>query len=323
MAVEILEYRFTSQWNLSEFVNDESFKQHIEPRYPIVASTLSTFTSDALHAVWSDYLAGKRRGKPSELRNSSNDSVVSFVGASLGTTGEIFRMEAACSSSLYAFYLAGLISQDKQSPVIVFAGDNLVGGYDSWYFQSMGAIDQETGRPFDDSSKGFRMGTGMCMYLVKHHSVKHSLPTMATIDDIKFYTNPKLVANPGEVDDVIRNLDYIDYHSIDLWNAHATGTPVGDKFEYTLFNRVIENDIPIIGYKGYVGHCMTAAGGAEIALCLDDMKSGILRPNVITGNKIVNDTRIITEPVKFTFKKILKTSLGFGGRTVVCTINIQ
>ena len=118
MAIEILDYRYSTEWNLKEFLTDETFKQNLQEKFPFVTSTVSSFTSDALQTIWVDYLQGKRRGKPSELRNSQNDSVVSFAGTLLGISGPSFRLEAACSSSLYAFYVAGLISQDTQSPVV-------------------------------------------------------------------------------------------------------------------------------------------------------------------------------------------------------------
>jgi 3-oxoacyl-[acyl-carrier-protein] synthase II len=319
MALEIINYKTTTKWELETFFTGTI----VDNQWPLVVGTLSTWAPDSLETVWSDFIGGKRKGRPTQLRQSSNDSVTAMIGAKLGRTREIFRMEAACSTSLYAFYIAGLISQDKNSPVIVVCGDNLVGNYDNWYFQSLGAISQETGRPFDRSSCGFKMGTGICQYIVKHHSVKTSDYAIATIDDVRFYTDPNLITNPGNVDNVIEQLGNIDYSKFDLWNAHATGTPVGDKFEYAFFENTIKQDIPIIGYKGHIGHCMTAAGGMEIALMLDDMQNGYLRGNNIVGDKIISDSRIITEPIKWNFKKVLKTSLGFGGRTAICTVSIE
>ena len=68
---------------------------------------------------------------------------------------------------------------------------------------------------------------------------------------------------------------------------------------------------------------MSAAGGMEIGMMLDDRKANLLRPNLIPTEKIVNDDRIITDSTSFTYRKILKTSLAFGGKTVVSEIDLN
>jgi hypothetical protein len=60
----------------------------------------------------------------------------------------------------------------------------------------------------------------------------------------------------------------------------------------------------------------------EISTALDCKKDGILKPNIILGDKLTSDSRIITDPVKFDFKRMLKTSLAFGGKTVVAEIDL-
>jgi 3-oxoacyl-(acyl-carrier-protein) synthase len=236
-------------------------------------------------------------------------------------TRQIFNVQAACASSLYAFYVAAMTSLDYQTPVVVFAGD-VASAYSIWHFRSFGACDQETGRPFDKSSLGFRMGTSMAMYIVKHPSVKSKLEPKAVIQDFAFFTKPELIANPGSVDEMIANLSHLNYKDIDFWNAHATGTLIGDQAEYEYFAKTIKQDIPIVSFKGHIGHCMAAAGAMEIAMALDCKKNNVLLPNVIVGEKFVNDDRIITEPTSFPYKKMLKASLGFGGTTIIAEIDL-
>jgi 3-oxoacyl-[acyl-carrier-protein] synthase II len=247
---------------------------------------------------------------------------MSYIADNLNLSAQVFNVIATCSSSMYAFYNAALISQDMQTPVVVFAGDNRTDDYSLWHFNSFGALDQTTGRPFDKSSKGFKMGKGMSLYIVKHPSVKSKLDPKAVIQDFYFFTQPSLVANPGSAEDLIKHFDRIDYKKIDLWNAHATGTPVGDVVEYEYFSKTCKHDIPIVGFKSYIGHCMAASGAIEIAMTLDCKQSNILKPNIIIGDKLVNDDRIVTQPTSFSYKRMLKTSLGFGGKTAVSVIDL-
>lgn len=323
MITEILDYKYILDWDLDPLFVESNFVNNCQPKFPLVVNTTSGLTSPT--KIQSDYYVHKkRRGKPSELRSCARDSLVSFVAEKLNLSGYVINSGAECSGSLYAIYTATALSYIHKCPALVFTADNqLVDDLSVWAFTSLGAMHQETGRSFDSSSKGFRMGTAACLFLVKHPEVKFSCPTIATISNYNFYTNPMLIANPGAGYDLIKNLVGINYKEIDLWNAHATGTPIGDKFEYDVFSNLIKGDNPIIGYKGHIGHCLAAAGGIEICLMLDDYKNNNLRPNILFDTPIVSDPRIITVNTSFTYRKILKANFGFGGKNVVCQINIQ
>lgn len=323
MIAEILYKEQITNWELDKLLKNEQFANYIEHDYPLILASYSGLESE-IKCQNDFFIEKKRRGKPSELRLCSQDGFVSHIAKTFGLTTEVIRIQAECVSSLYAFYMASIVSQAKNKPVIVFCADNLLADvYNMWVLSSFGAIDQSTGRPFDNTSKGFRMGVGAALFLVKHPNVKHSLSPMATISNFQFYTNPDLITNPGSVENIISNLHMVDFKKFDLWNAHATGTPVGDKNEYELFNQTINKDIPLVSYKSYTGHCIAAAGGIEIAMLIDDYINNFLRPNIIIGERIVPDPRIITEPTSFTYRKIIKAGLGFGGKTVVCEIDLQ
>ena len=322
MQAEIIDYRYTTSWDLTSILNEFKVSNQLDPSWPLVASTMSSYGVNDNKAVWSDFLNGRRRGKPSELRNSSVDSMFTHVADELGLHGQVMNVQSVCAGSLYAFYTAAMMSLDLQTPVIVFCGDNLTSDYWNWHFKSFGALDQATGRPFDKSSKGFRTGQGAAVFLIKHPSVKLAASPKAVIQSFSFYTNPELVTKPGSAQDIAKHLSNIDYKSIDLWNAHATGTPVGDIVEYEYFATTVKQDIPIVSFKGHVGHCLSACGAVEIAMALQGKENNILLPNNIVGECIVNDDRIITEPTSFPYKRMLKTSLGFGGKTAVVEIDL-
>lgn len=321
MNSEILFYKHNLGWQLDDLLNDEQLQSIIEPSWPVVVATMSSLTPGADEQCLQEYLAGKSRARPSLLRNGTSHSTLSYIAHKLNLHGPVFNVYAACASSLYAFYTASMISLEQNKPVVVFCGDNMNRDYPIWHFSSYGACDQQTGRPFDNTSKGFRMGAGSALYIIKHPSVKSKLAPQAHMHGFGFYTQPDLVANPGSIQTIIDNLSHLNYKNIDMWNAHATGTPVGDKAEYQYFSQVCQQDIPIVSFKGYVGHCMAGAGAIEIAMALDCKQSNRLLPNNITGNKTVDDPRIITEPTSFTYKNMFKASLGFGGKTIVCTID--
>lgn len=322
MACEILDYRYITNWDLDAILKDRVFAAQLQSNFGLIVSTQSGLDPSAQTQAWRDFFDQRRRGRPSILRNSTADSVTSYVANTLGLADRVMSTHAECAGTAYALYLASLVSQDTSRPVVVFAADNFDNDYDQWHFNSFGALDNQTGIPFDSTSRGFRMGTGACLYLVKHHSVAWALSPCATIQNFYFYTNPDLVANPGGAQNIINNIGPIDYASIDFWNAHATGTPVGDTVEYDFFRQTVHQDCPIVGYKGYVGHCISASAGIELAMALDDCAARQLRPNVFRGAPIASDSRIISQPTSFGPGRMLKTSLGFGGKTCAMEIDL-
>jgi 3-oxoacyl-[acyl-carrier-protein] synthase II len=320
--LEILDYRYITSWNLDLLLNDNSFNQNIQSNFPVIATTETGTNSQLQKNLIDRFSSGKKRGKPSEIQQSSADSTLLYVANNLKTNAECLLTNATCSSSSYALYLASLISLEKQLPVVVFCGDDLTSEFNLWRFNSFNALDQDTGIPFDKSSKGFKMGVGAALLLVKHPSVKSNIQPVALIKKFHFYTNPSLIANPGLVDDIVENLKSINFKTVNFWNAHATGTPVGDSVEYNVFNKLCNDSTPIVSYKHYIGHCISGSNVLEILLAIEDKNKNILRPNLIKQEKIFQDSRIIDSVQSWPGNNMIKASFGFGGRTSILEIEI-
>jgi len=321
MQAEILDYRHTTEWDLEKFFLDESFKQNIQEKFPLIFASMSSRHIDSVEKSWKDFMTGRKWSRPNTLLDAFPSGFSRRVGEYLNLTGMSYIMNASCASTLYALNQASMISQSYNTPVVVVCADNLTHPFELWRFKSLGALDNDTGRPFDSSSKGFRMGTGICMFLIKHPNVKFNMPSKATITNFAFYTNHEFT-NPGTSDNIVNNITGIDYSNIDFYNAHSTGTPVGDIIEYEYFSKTIKGDVPIVSYKGHIGHCVCAAGGMEIALALDGKRDNILLANNIVGDKVVNDDRIITTNTTFPYKYMLKASFGFGGKNAIAKIDL-
>lgn len=322
MQTEILDYRFTNEWDLDLVLKDESFNVNLQPKFPLVTTSISNRELNSVENCWNDYTRGKRTGRPRDVLDAFPGGFSRRVGDYLGLSGESILVNASCASALYALHLSTMYSQQNNTPAVVVCADNVNHPFDLWRFSSLGALSNETGRPFDSTSKGFKMGKSITVFLVKHPSVKFNMPAKATIVDYGFFTNNSLMTNPGSSEEIINNLSHMNYKNIEFWNAHATGTPVGDVIEYDYFKTMVDRDVPIVSYKGYVGHSICAAGAIELVMSLEGKKNNILLPNIIHGDKIVNDDRIITEQMSFPFKKMFKASLGFGGKTAVAEIDL-
>jgi 3-oxoacyl-(acyl-carrier-protein) synthase len=65
---------------------------------------------------------------------------------------------------------------------------------------------------------------------------------------------------------------------LDLINAHATGTQMGDQAELLAIHRLSHflNDRPLLvtANKGHLGHCFSAAGAIETILTIMSLQKG-------------------------------------------------
>lgn len=321
-SLEILDYRYTFSWNLDSILKDLSFNENILTNFPLVVSTETGIDSLCLEKVWSNFIGSKKRGRPSELRNSSPDSTTSYVAKALNLKSQCFTVNATCSSGAYALHTASLISLENNSPVVVFCGDDFTTNFEQWKFNSFGALDQQTGIPFDKSSKGFRIGVGAAVLIVKHPKVKYKLNAKSIIKNFHFYTNPELIANPGNVNDLISNFSKVNFKVANFWNAHSTGTPVGDITEYEFFKNVCSESVPIVSFKGHIGHCISGANILEIIMAIEGKNKNMLLANKIVNERIVNDDRIIINNQLWPGNNMIKASFGFGGKSSILEIEL-
>lgn len=73
---------------------------------------------------------------------------------------------------------------------------------------------------------------------------------------------------------------------IDIVNTHATSTPMGDVQEIKAVREVFDEakDVFVNATKGYIGHCMGAAGVLELAGNLPSFEDGIIHPTINVDN---------------------------------------
>lgn len=105
--------------------------------------------------------------------------------------------------------------------------------------------------------------------------------------------------------------------SVDLINAHGSGTPHGDRCEALAVNQVFGERIgtvPVTATKGQHGHALGATGAWEAALSLLSIAHGVVPRSVNVDNQDADCALLLTRarlvrPVRFA----LSNSAGFGG----------
>lgn len=272
-----------------------------------------------------------RRYSPTKLFQGNHDLLSALVAGKLKLEGINTSLNAACSSSMFNLQFASMLIQTGQTnAAVVGAVDMTVQPKLQYYWQCTSAIstiDGGSSKPFDKNRDGFLQGEGGTIWLIcdEETLVKNNLTPKAKLRSIASGAKvTSMTAHDKTCENQIKLINQaltqanLSPNDIAFFNAHATSTLVGDDIELDVFQRVFDGiDIPIVSFKGYIGHTMSACGLIESAYGLEAVKNGFLYPNHGITDPLSDDRRIITEQKNIHSKIFMKASFGFGGRTSI------
>lgn len=104
---------------------------------------------------------------------------------------------------------------------------------------------------------------------------------------------------------------------VDWVNAHATGTPVGDRAEARAIARLLGDRVAVSSLKGALGHGLAAAGALELVATVLAWAGGFT-PGTVGCERIDPelDVAVLTTPRDRPPGVVLSNSFGFGGQNV-------
>lgn len=314
--IYIEQYSYENNFNLELFFGQFRPGVDYQPDWPavLVSSTRANFGGH--EAMMQDYMAGKKRSKPSLCLTGGLESVHAEIIRLLGLRGATFSVLSACTSGAYGLYQAGLLSQASGTPAIVACAD-MFSPVDQHWFNSLGAVSPETGIPFDKNSKGFRPTKAQALFVV---SAVPKNP-IAYVETMRFMTQPNEKTAIGSLAEIEKMFDGVYLPSVGWWNAHSPGTPLGDTTEFKLFSS-FNMDIPISSLKGRYGHALASSYLLELGAALDRTREKIVPGNDGLVDPIVEDERIIKTNTHFTTDRFIKFNMGFGGKNVLSVIRV-
>jgi len=144
---------------------------------------------------------------------------------------------------------------------------------------------------------------------------------LAEVVGYGFSSNGEHISNPN-VDGQERALKMalemgsVQASEVDYINAHATSTPVGDKFEAEAIDAVFGASRPLVSStKSMTGHECWMAGASEVVYSLLMMEHGFVAPNINFNDPDEASAKlnIAKETVEKELNTILSNSFGFGG----------
>jgi acyl transferase domain-containing protein len=218
-------------------------------------------------------------------------------------------VDAACASSLSAVHVAISELVSGRADMMITGGcdtENSIFGY--LCFSKVGALSRSgVIKPLDDTADGTLVGEGIGMIALKRLAdaerdgdrVYAVIKGIGSSSDGRFKS---IYAPRAEGQQAALHRAYEDADcspaTIGLFEAHATGTRVGDQTELAALNAVLRAATDETGYaaigsvKSQIGHTKGAAGAASLIKLALALHHKVLPPtiNVTAPNKALDDS---------------------------------
>lgn len=275
--------------------------------------------------------------KTSDFLQIMNHSPLATVAQALKINGPSIGSSAACATGALNVGLGYLAIKSG------FVSQALCGGTEEYHpmfsacFDIMQAASHhanhapdEASAPFDEKRSGLVVaeGCGLLFLESKQSALSRGAQILAEVIGFAANTETENMAYPSPqmLESCMRGAlqnARISAAEVDLVNAHATATLVGDIAETQAVNAVFGKDIKINSLKGHIGHTMGASGALELIACVQMLQNQLRLP---TKNLHMPDPRCgavshILRAEKAPIHTILKNSFAIGGNN--CSLLIR
>lgn len=318
------------------------------------ASTLKNqYTTRALSPLTVDLLTKEDLDRLPEWNEESFPGILTNVLAGrianrFNLGGANFTVDSACASSLTAIDLAIKELEHGNSNIVIAAGADIAQSPFSYTAFSKTQALSPTGesRPFNKDANGIVISEGIAVVLLKRledaerdgDKIYCVIKGAATSSDGKGLglTAPRSGGQEKALNRAYRKAGYSP-STLESYEAHGTGTSVGDKVELVSINNVLKNagangDSCAVGsVKSLIGHTKTTAGIVGLIKSALSLHYQTLAPHPMNGNPIdllnQNTTPVyLLEEARPWFKNPIHprragiSAFGFGGTNTHVTI---
>jgi 3-oxoacyl-[acyl-carrier-protein] synthase II len=298
-------------------------------------STTHEVNTEKMHRI------GLGATSPLYLVNAIPNTAPGFVAMHHNLQGLNFSLSSACATGNHAIGLAGQLIRMGMADAILAGGTeapiNMLG---MCTFGNIGALSERNdspetaSRPFDKDRDGFVLSEGSAVLCVEEleHARRRGARIYAELTGIGFSCDAyDLVAPHPEARGATQAMRSalaearLSPDDIDLLNAHATSTPIGDLSECRAVHRVFGDratSVMVQATKSMTGHCIAAASAIEAVASLMAIVEGVVHP---TTNQFERDPQIdlnvVVEPRQAKVRHMLSDSFGFAGQNAAIILS--
>jgi 3-oxoacyl-[acyl-carrier-protein] synthase II len=303
---------------------------------PRIAVTYSSAVGglDTLLAADRNLMASGKLPAPWVNPNSCINMVGGKVSMLTGATGPICATITACATGLTSMIMGAMFLQQDRADVAICGAvdfalvEPIVAGFATMngaYVPKQGAPEEppeSASRPFSANRRGFVIseGAGCIILATREFARAHGLTASAEMagwsmtSDAHHFVAPYYETVRRCMTQSIADAG-IPVSEIDIVNAHAASTRIGDKVEYDVLHDVFKKYIPpITANKSMIGHCMGASSAIETIWALKSLEDQVLLPTI---NRLPDPDMKIDIAAEtsrsLSQQYVLKNAFGFGG----------
>lgn len=303
---------------------------------PRIGITFSTAVGGQDAVIEADRLlnADEKLPHPSTNPNSCINMVGGKVSILSGATGPITSTITACATGSTSVIIGSMMIQQGMADAVIcgavdfplvepivagFATMN--GAYSCWE----GELEEPpaaVSRPFSQNRKGFVVSEGSGAIIIasqafaEHHNLEYEfqIAGWGMSSDAYHHVAPNLKTVRRCMQEAISHAG-LTPSDIDVINAHAASTKVGDQVEFNAIEEVFGDALPpVSANKSMIGHAMGASSAIELIFGLEGMKRHCILPTInysadpkLPLDCVANGRREARQEF------LLKNAFGFGG----------
>ncbi len=239
-----------------------------------------------------------------------------------------FTISAACASGSHSIGMGYLLIKQGLQERVVCGGAQEINEFAMGSFDALGAFSSKVDTPelacspFDKDRDGLVPSGGAATLILEslESALARGANIIAEVCGYGFSSNGDHISNPN-LDGQVRSLNMVlkqagmKASDIDYVNAHATSTPVGDRFEAQAIKEVLGSEVPVSSTKSMTGHECWMAGASEIVYSLLMMQNDFVAPTINFKNpdEASAEINVIAETKEHKIDTFLSNSFGFGG----------
>lgn len=196
---------------------------------------------------------------------------------------------------------------DEQSPFIISG------------FQSFMAISPDECRPFDRNRRGLNPGEAAATIVFESRTGSRIAPGEWTVAGEAIRNDACHISAPSRTGEgsyraIVSALGDTVAEELAFVSLHGTATDYNDAMEAEAVWRAGLTDVPVVGFKGYYGHTMGAAGVMETILSMKAVDAGVVPATRGFAELGVRHPLSVSPSVRNTSRSsFMKVLSGFGG----------
>ncbi|CAF0691324.1 beta-ketoacyl-(acyl carrier protein) synthase II [Candidatus Methylacidithermus pantelleriae] len=242
---------------------------------------------------------GPTRVSPFMIPRMINNMASGLIAIEFGFQGPNFAVISACATAAHCVGESWRLIREGEADVMVAGGSEAavtplgLSGFGMMRALSVRNHEPEkASRPFDRDRDGFVLSEGGAILVLEEleHALHRGVPILAEILGYGLSADAYHMTAPGPggkgaARAMQKALEkaHLPPESVDYINAHGTGTPDGDRCETQAIKEVFGRHayrVPISSTKSMTGHMLAAAGAAELVVCIEAIRSGVIPPTI-------------------------------------------